>query len=152
VPSKIKNYTLVFLFNEDLSKVVLIKKTRPKWQKNKFNGVGGKIENGEKTVEAAAREIKEETGYVINNKSKLIKIASMESNEWKVHIFAAQIYEDVKMHEATEEGEVQWHQTSNLPTNCIDNLPWLIPLCQNKLKENYIDRCHIFYKNDTEHQ
>jgi 8-oxo-dGTP diphosphatase len=40
-------YVVGFLFNEGKTKVVLIKKNRPDWQKGYFNGVGGKIEGDE---------------------------------------------------------------------------------------------------------
>lgn len=64
------NYVLGFLFSPDLSKIVLIRKNHPEWQKGKLNGVGGKQdvlnETGE---EAMSREFAEEAG--------------MEGIEWK---------------------------------------------------------------------
>ena len=39
-----KKYVTGFLFNDELDRVVLIHKNRPKWQSGMYNGVGGKIE------------------------------------------------------------------------------------------------------------
>lgn len=53
-------------FDEDVTRVLLIEKQRPKWQKGYFNGVGGKVEPGEEPRGAMAREFKEETGLQVN--------------------------------------------------------------------------------------
>ena len=45
-------YVTGFLFSPDKQSVVLITKNRPKWQENKLNGVGGKIELNETPLEA----------------------------------------------------------------------------------------------------
>ena len=55
-------YVVGFAFNRDGSIVTLIRKNRPEWQKGKYNGVGGKVEEGEFDLEAMVREFKEETG------------------------------------------------------------------------------------------
>ena len=46
------------------SNVVLVKKNKPAWQKDKYNLPGGKIEEGETPLEAARRELEEETGRI----------------------------------------------------------------------------------------
>jgi 8-oxo-dGTP diphosphatase len=45
-------------------RVVLIRKVKPDWQAGKLNGVGGKIEPGETSTTAMAREFHEETGVL----------------------------------------------------------------------------------------
>lgn len=75
----IKHYVLGFAFNEAKTKVVLIKKNRPAFQKGKLNGVGGKIETIDFLLKfnttivtpnsarrAMVREFKEETGVLTN--------------------------------------------------------------------------------------
>lgn len=47
------------------SKVLLIRKLRPEWQKGLLNFPGGKIEQGEVPAHAVSREIQEETGLYI---------------------------------------------------------------------------------------
>tara|TARA_B100000700_G_scaffold331796_1_gene468920 strand:- start:28939 stop:29340 length:402 start_codon:yes stop_codon:yes gene_type:complete len=66
-----QKYVLGFAFNNDLTHVVLIKKNRPDFLKNKLNGVGGKIEPNENIEEAMVREFKEETGIIT------------KENEWR---------------------------------------------------------------------
>ena len=56
------NKIYVVGFISDKKKVLLIKKNRPEWQKDKFNGIGGKVEWGEDSLAAMIRETKEETG------------------------------------------------------------------------------------------
>lgn len=60
-----KNYVLGFIFDQNLDKVLLIKKNRPDFQKGKLNGIGGSIELNETALEAMRRETKEECGLDI---------------------------------------------------------------------------------------
>ena len=63
-----KGFVLGFMFNEkNLNKVVLIKKNRPKFLKDKLNGIGGKIDVGESHLSAMKREFYEETGVYHDN-------------------------------------------------------------------------------------
>lgn len=61
-------YVAGFLFTPDFRRVVLIRKNRPEWQKDKLNAVGGKVKEvlggDEFPVEAQQREFKEETGVL----------------------------------------------------------------------------------------
>lgn len=55
------DYVLGFAFSKAGSCLLLVKKNRPAWQKDKLNGIGGKIEAGESPLQAMIREFKEET-------------------------------------------------------------------------------------------
>lgn len=60
-------YVLIFpRFKNDLNSanpsVLVIEKQKPKWQKNRLNLLGGKVEPGESPSLAAVRELKEESG------------------------------------------------------------------------------------------
>lgn len=44
------------------TKILLVRKDKPEWQKGRLNLVGGKIEPGESPLDAAVRELKEESG------------------------------------------------------------------------------------------
>lgn len=53
------------MFSEDKSKVLLILKDRPKWQKGKLNGIGGKFDPSQDHIShrhCQMREFEEETG------------------------------------------------------------------------------------------
>jgi 8-oxo-dGTP diphosphatase len=56
------NYVAGFLFNPELNRVLLVKKSKPAWQVGALNAIGGKIENGETRQAAMVREFEEETG------------------------------------------------------------------------------------------
>lgn len=61
-----KKYVLGFVFSEDKSKVALINKLRPEWQKDYLNGIGGKVEESDiNEFSAMSREFEEETGVLI---------------------------------------------------------------------------------------
>lgn len=55
-------YVVGFLFNQERTSVVLIRKTHPEWQAGKLNGVGGYIDKGERSENTMIREAKEEMG------------------------------------------------------------------------------------------
>ena len=52
----VKKYVTGFLFSQDSSHVVLIKKINPAWQRGLFNGVGGKVEVNESSIDAMVRD------------------------------------------------------------------------------------------------
>ena len=60
-------YVLGFLFDKEVSNVVLIEKNRPDWQKGKLNGIGGRVEELETSYDAMIREFREETGLDITD-------------------------------------------------------------------------------------
>lgn len=60
-----QKYVLGFIFNKDKTKIALIRKDRPEWQKGLLNAVGGKVEADETSFEAMIRECKEETDQLI---------------------------------------------------------------------------------------
>lgn len=61
---KLNRYCLGFLFNEDCSEVLLIRKQRPNFQRGRWNGLGGLAESGEGPRAAMVRQTKEESGIV----------------------------------------------------------------------------------------
>jgi len=59
-----EHYTAGFLFHEGW--VLLVRKDRPEWQRDLWNGIGGKLEPGETGSDCMAREFKEETGIDVS--------------------------------------------------------------------------------------
>lgn len=138
-------HSLAFVFNSDLSEVILIEKQRPQWQKGLWNGLGGKIEPGESIQECLIREVKEESGLSIPLKS-WVEIASMTAQDWNVLIFGASIPKSsTPLHSATGE-VVKWFSLKNFP-QVIDNLYWLIPLSMNKLQNQDLLKVAIHYNS-----
>lgn len=123
-------YVLGFLFNPDLNSVVLIRKAKPQWQAGKFNGVGGKIEEGETPEQAMRREFLEETGLDIGTWEYK---GDMVSEGWDVAVYAGWSYQQPHARTTTVE-EVIILPLWALATaqDVIGNLRWLIPLVLDK--------------------
>ena len=100
----------------------------------KWNGLGGKIEEGETPEECARREAREEMGADITNLKKIGKILfyDVRDEDWLVHIFRAEI--DGEPRESGE-SRPKWFSLNSIPYNEMweDDRYWL-PLVINGLK------------------
>lgn len=124
-------YVCGFMFDLTMKKVILIQKNKPEWQKGLLNGVGGKIEIIDDSINhAMSREFLEETGLKTNAKdwNHFCNITDNE-NTYRVHFFHTtnENYNDY----ATMEEELvicinvdELHRHKTIP-----NLQWLIPMC-----------------------
>jgi 8-oxo-dGTP diphosphatase len=88
-------YVCGFAFSEDKQNVLLIEKDRPEWQAGKLNGVGGKIEEIDRSEKinpqnyplyAMIREFKEEVGIQTSIPDWKV-FAIMEGDNSKVYCF-----------------------------------------------------------------
>lgn len=125
-----KRYTVGFVFDKGLQNVLLVGKTHPEWQKGKYNGPGGKIEEGESDLQCMVREIKEEADLSIPE-SKWKEVAMMQVGDDVEVAFFTTEYEGEKgdVVSMTEE-KLEWFPADKLPTNVISNVRWLVPLCE----------------------
>lgn len=64
----------ITLFSNDLKKVLLVEQYRPGADANTFENVAGLIDNNENPDFAIIRELKEETGYNIDDIEKIYKL------------------------------------------------------------------------------
>lgn len=123
-------YVAGFAFSLDGEWVLLIQKERPTWQKGRYNGVGGKIEQGETPVQAMVREFKEETDLDTTDKQwiPLIRIANT-NGEWEVYFFFAHLPGLEAARQTTDEALVITASSyvANNPV-VLPNLRWLIPM------------------------
>jgi 8-oxo-dGTP diphosphatase len=90
----VKAWVVGFLFDDDAEQVILVRKNRPEWQAGKLNGVGGKVELGERIYAAMEREFREETGVSFIDKDRAIGIPwqhflSLTWEQGIVHFFRA---------------------------------------------------------------
>lgn len=103
-----KNYTLAFIFNEHLNKVLLIRKTKPEDQAGKLNGIGGKLEeNDVDFIDCIKREVYEETKLSFP-REVFSKIGNLSDNStYHVEIFTVKTTDQLlKMATTTTEEEV----------------------------------------------
>ncbi len=126
-------YVVGFLFNEDMTKVILIKKNRPDWQKGLLNGIGGHIEGDEDQYEATKREFEEEAGLIIDNWNNFCEIKGDNYICYFLYSISNK-YLDVKQMTDEELYITDVNDLNNLKV--IENLRWLIPMCK--------DRSHIY--------
>lgn len=126
-------YVVGFCFTPSERMVVLIEKKRPKWPAGRFNGVGGKIEDGEAIREAMEREFYEEAGVRVPAE-QWERFAILEGSNWEVHVLRA--WSDKAMQASTqEEEEIFVWPVASIPKNTISNLCWLIPLALDAVKD-----------------
>ena len=133
-----KKYVVGFAFTEHIDKVVLINKIKPEWQKDKLNGVGGKVEEGESFIDAMVREFWEETG--VQTKADDWKhFATMTFDHGALHSERApaesviQVYstfnDEIVANIKTTTTEVvdQYRYPDVLESKIIPNLHWIMP-------------------------
>ena len=110
-----KVLTLVFLRNE--TKVLLGMKKRG-FGVGKWNGFGGKVEQGETIAEAAAREVKEECGLVVDPED-FEETAEMEFEfkddpvKLEVHVFQTRKFSGEVIE--SEEMKPEWFEEDAVP-------------------------------------
>lgn len=126
----ITEYVLGFLFNTKQNHVLLIKKNRPDWQAGKLNGIGGHIETGESPIQAMIREFKEETGLLYEDWKPVIIMMGVD---WKCTVFTGVIDDDnFWEYESQTDEKVESCFVRGLPSYCLTNVHWLIPMCLDK--------------------
>lgn len=140
-----QKYVVGFVFNKDLDSVLLMHKNRPAWQNGLINGLGGKVDEGEDTFATVSREIEEESGLVIP-KEDWVKAGKVYSNSFDMDVFGY-IYEGQMSDAVTKEDEpIEWFKVSDLPQNTIENVPWLVNITLDKLKNNNFELFEVKYK------
>jgi ADP-ribose pyrophosphatase YjhB (NUDIX family) len=122
--------TLVFLLKDD--KILLALKKR-KFGEGKWNGVGGKLEEGESVVDCAVREVKEEIDVDVKP-GDLERVGTLhfdykDSKDWtqECAVFFARTWTG----EPTESEEMkpEWYSVKNLPfENMWSDDPHWLPL------------------------
>lgn len=111
-----KNLTLSFLFKD--GEILLAMKKRG-FGDGKWNGYGGKVEEGETVEEASVREIEEEGNVIVKIEDLesfgIIDFHFSDKPEWnqKVHIFKALKWEGDP--EETEEMKPEWFAFEDIP-------------------------------------
>lgn len=124
-----------FAFHAD--RVLLVQKKNPRWQAGLWNGVGGKVDDGEKPVHAMTREFYEETGHLTQPIMWVHFCTENEPFGAVVHFFWMRFPDSVpsvevpRYNDAGE--ELAWLRRDSLyylPKYLpkLGNLNWLIPL------------------------
>ncbi|XP_046352951.1 oxidized purine nucleoside triphosphate hydrolase-like [Haliotis rufescens] len=130
-----KLLTLVFVRKE--AQILLGLKKRG-FGEGRWNGFGGKVEKGETILEAAKRELNEESGLTAHSLEQIgvLKFEFVGKPQWlEVHVFHTRDYAG----EPTETSEMrpQWYNIDSIPYDIMwpDDKQWF-PLMLKEAKFN----------------
>lgn len=92
-----KKFNVILVFNKEENKILMCKREKEPY-KGKFNLVGGKVEQNEEELQAAYRELKEETG-ITNNDIVLTNIMNFQYkiSDMELEVYAGKLNKDVKL-------------------------------------------------------
>jgi 8-oxo-dGTP diphosphatase len=126
---------LISIFNKDLSKILLIKRNEEKRNKNKadWGSVGGRVDLGEKLLDACIREAREEIGIALNpEKLRLIHIKEtpyLTDIFHAIHFIYATILDETENIIINHESEeYRWFNLDELPNSTLDTKEDLLKL------------------------
>jgi 8-oxo-dGTP diphosphatase len=128
-------YVAGFMFSSCRQLVALIRKNKPAWQKGKLNGIGGKVEDGESSLDAMVREFAEETGITVMPEH-WSDFCCMKGEGFTVVFFAS--IGDLGALRSMEDEQVEivgLHEINLLRSDLVENLPWLISLALDHLQD-----------------
>lgn len=137
----ITEYVAGFMFSEDKSRVALIRKNKPAWQRGLLNGIGGKVEPGEFPWDAMTREFRDETGVTVECKrwKHYCTMHGMndDGERFRVHFYAAMGDLSALKSKTSEQimtFPVGMFRLSEM-AGCVVNLPWLMALALDHLDD-----------------
>lgn len=116
---------LCFLLRD--GEVLLIRKKKG-FGAGKINGVGGRVEPGERPEEAAVREVFEEVGVRVRSlePAGMLEFYSADSEpDWLIHVFLSRDFEGEPRE--SEEASPRWYRLGELPLEEMweDDRVWL---------------------------
>lgn len=123
------SYCLGFAFF-NCGDLVLIKKTKPAWQRGRWNAVGGKMEDSEDINTSMVREFREETG-VSTDQDQWKLFTVMRFTDVRVFCFVTKLNDTDQPRTMTDE-EVR-RVSPYEGCNSLENLAWLIPMARHAL-------------------
>jgi len=136
---------LICIFNGNFSKILLLKRNEEKRRRNNADGgyVGGRVEFGEKLIDACIREAREEIGIELDaGKLKLVEIKEtpfLSETAHAIHFVYAMIMGEnekiiLNFNGENESDEYGWFDLDNLPERMLDKKQDVLNIA-NKAKD-----------------
>ena len=138
--NKLRNATLVFLIkrNDGQIKDICLAMKKRGFGMNRWNGVGGKVDDQNETIEEAARrEAKEEIFVDIQNLNKVAELSFYfpHNSAWDqiVHVYLAENWTGEPRE--SDEMRPEWFSVNELPFQDMwpDDIFWLPEVVKGKL-------------------
>lgn len=110
-----KNTTLCYIEHDDCYLMLHRVKKQNDENKDKWIGIGGKLEYGESPFDCVKREILEETGLIVSKPRYrgIITFVSDEFGTEYMHLFTASDYTG-SIKQKCDEGNLEWVKKTNL--------------------------------------
>jgi len=138
-------FVLAFIFDQTFEHVLLMHKNRPAWQDGLVNGLGGKVEAGETAVQSVSREVEEESGLKIKEEDWTFA-GFVYSDSFNLDVFGCVYKGNPSDAQTLEDEPIEWFSVNNLPNNTINNLPWLMNITLDKVKNKEFESFSVKYK------
>lgn len=106
--------TLCYIKHNSMTLMIHRNKKANDIHEGKWNGLGGKLEAGETPEECVIREVREESGLVIQNPRLhgLLMFPRFKGNDWYVFVFTAMEFNGELIE--SPEGKLEWIPDENL--------------------------------------
>lgn len=132
-----RDTTLLFLVKKDEDKItdICLAMKKRGFGVGRYNGVGGKVEDGETIEDAVKRETNEEIGVIVDNLNKCAELTFIfpHKEEWNqlVHVYTVDDWNGEIIE--TEEMKPEWFAVKDIPYQSMwpDDIFWL-PKVLNK--------------------
>lgn len=146
--------TLCYIMKDNRTLMLYRNKKENDYHEGKWNGLGGKFEQGETPQECAIREVKEETGLTVFNPllKGIITFPMFDTKEdWYVFLFVMKVFEGELID--SPEGHLEWIDNDKLDKlNLWEGdkifIPWLFEEKFFSAKFNYENGKFIDYTVD----
>ncbi len=146
-------YVVGFAFDKTETSLLLILKAKPDWQKGRWNGIGGSIEDGETPLQAMNREWNEEVRHVDLpsgtpphvNWTPFVVLQSATRNSI-VYYFRGNT-EISTLNSSSEDEPIRSFSLKQLPKNLIFDCKWLIAMAAVEQHNDWVYHIEEGYKS-----